>query len=214
VPIPSPFRLTLLAIAALGCGGHTPTPVTAAGSPPPKEPIKPLGLAAFAGQEVTVTPITLVVPLDTLAGRPPFADHGSALSWADSLVGEVLAERGPEVKWVLPPELRKVARRAPTIAPDPDRMGQSLMRERSFDVIPDPLRSNLRTLAALVGGRWVLIPASVAVLSEKTGQVRAEVTLVLADTRTGKVVWRTVSWGIAATPTRALRVAMETVLPI
>jgi hypothetical protein len=188
--------------------------VTVAGSPPPREPIKPFVVTPFAGQQVAVTPLTLVVALDTLSGMAPFSTRAAALAWADSIVGAILTARGPEVKWALPPELRKVARRAPTVAPDPDRMGQSLMRENALETIPDPLRSNLRSLMALLGGRFVFIPAVVTVLPEKTGMVRAEVSLVLADTRTGKVIWRTVTWGVGATPTRALAVALETVLPI
>lgn len=214
MPNQSRVLWSLLALANLACGGHTPAPPPVAGSPPPKEPIKPLGVAPFAGQQIAVIPITLVVPIDTMERVAPFTTHATAIAWADSVVGAALLARGPEVKWALPPELRKVARRAPTVAPDPDRMGQSMMRERSLETVPDPLRSNLRSMMALLNGRFVLIPAAVAVVPEKGGLVRAEITLVLADTRTGKVVWRTVSWGVASTPTRALAVAMESVLPL
>ena len=200
-------------MAALACGGKAPTPVPVAGSPPPREPIKPFVVIPFAGQQVAVTPLTLVVALDTLAQMAPFTARPLALAWADSIVGAILAGRGPEVNWVLPPELRKVARRAPTVAPDPDRMGQSLMRENALETVPDPLRSNLRALMALVGGRFVFIPAVVTVLPERSGLVRAEVSLVLVDTRTGKVIWRTLTWGVGPTPTRALTDAMEAVLP-
>jgi hypothetical protein len=93
-------------------------------------------------------------------------------------------------------------------------MGQSLMRENALETVPDPLRSNLRSLMALLGGRFVFIPAAITVLPEKSGMIRAEVSLVLADTRTGKVIWRTLTWGVGTTPARALTVAMETVLPI
>jgi hypothetical protein len=184
-----------------------------AGSPPPKEPIQPFTVVPFAGQRVAVTPLTLVIALDTLAERAPFAAHPAAIAWADTIVAAVLTARGPEVNWVLPPELRKVARRAPTVAPDPDRMGQSILRDNSLETIPDPLRGNLRSLMALVGGRFVFVPAVVTVLPEESGMVRAEVSLVLADTRTGNIVWRTLTWGVGATPSRALTVAMEAVLP-
>ena len=43
----------------------------------------------------------------------PTATAGRRCLWADSLIGEAFAGRAPEVHWVLPPELRKVARRAP-----------------------------------------------------------------------------------------------------
>jgi hypothetical protein len=129
-------------------------------------------------------------------------------------VGEAFLARGPEVKWVLPRELRKAARRAPTLALDPDRMGQSVLRSAELKDVPDPLRSNLRSLMALVGGRYVMVPAALSFEPDASGLIRAELSLALADTRTGKVFWRTVAWGLGATPTRALSAAMETVLPV
>ncbi|HTS90341.1 MAG TPA: hypothetical protein VMG41_17765 [Gemmatimonadales bacterium] len=169
---------------------------------------------AVAGQSIMVTPLTLIVAVDTLGRVPPLNDRAAALAWADSIVGDELDARRPEVKWVLPPEVRKVARRAPTVAPDPDRMGQSLMRDKHFTEVPDPLREDLRTLVALVGGRMALIPASVALVPAPGGQVRAEIAMALADARTGKVLWRTLTWGTGATPSEALTAAMEAVLPI
>jgi hypothetical protein len=201
-------------MALLACGGKPPTPVPVAGSPPPREPIKPLAVFPFAGQQIAVTPLTLVVALDTLSSVAPFTARPLALAWADSIVGAILTARGPEVHWVLAPELRKIARRAPSVAPDPDRMGQSMLREHALETVPDPLRSNLRSLMALVGGRFVFIPAVVTVLPEHGGLVRAEVSVVLVDTRTGKVIWRTLTWGQGSTPTRALTVAMEAILPM
>jgi hypothetical protein len=163
---------------------------------------------------VTVTPLTLVVAVDTLSQVPPFGDRPATLAWADSMVATLLTERGPDVKWVLPPELRKIARRAPSLAPDPDRMGQSMLRERSVETVPDPLRGKLRSLAALVGGRFIFVPASLTLLPEPSGLVRAELWLALVDSRTGKVVWRTLTWAEAATPPRALRAALEHALPL
>lgn len=161
-----------------------------------------------------MTPLTLIVAVDTLRQTPPFPDHAAALAWADSIVGAQLSSRGPEVKWVLPPELRKIARRSPTVAPDPDRMGQSLLREKSIETVPDPLRGGLRSLVALVGGRYALVPASLTMLAEPSGLVRAEVWLALVDARTGKVLWRTLTWGLGHTPSAALTAAMENVLPV
>ena len=46
------------------------------------------------------------------ANRGPTASR-TALLWADSLIGEAFTGLAPEVRWVLPAELRKVARRSP-----------------------------------------------------------------------------------------------------
>jgi len=217
VPPRSPVWLALAALATLACGGSSPAanvPAPAPARSAPREPIKPFSAVPFAGQSIAVTPLTLIVALDTLARVPPLADRAASVAWADSIIGTALTSRGPEVKWVLPPELRKIARRAPTIASDPDRMGQSLMREKSLESAPDPLRTQLRTLLALVGGRYAFIPAAVSFIPEPSGLVRAEVSLVLVDTRTARVLWRTLTWGVGATPSQALTAAMDNALPV
>ncbi len=214
MPTRSPLWLSALALVTLACGGKPAAPTPARTSAPPREPIKPLITSSLAGQEIAVVPITLVIATDTLPRIAPLNDRVRALAWADSLIGEGFLARGPEVKWVLPPDLRKVARRAPTVAPDPDRMGQSLLRTAELKDVPDPLRSQLRSLMALVGGRFVMVPAALSFVPDTSGAIRAELSLVLADTRTGKVLWRTVAWGLGTTPAAALTAAMATVLPV
>ena len=85
----------------------------------------------------------------------PYRDRRAALLWADSLIGDAFTGRAPEVRWVLPAELRKVARRSPGIVGDPDQMGQATLRSPKLREVPDPLRSSLRNLMAVVGGRAV-----------------------------------------------------------
>ncbi len=160
-----------------------------------------------------MVPLTLVVWEDGLGRFPELRDRARVLVWADSSVGVALQLWAPEVKWILPPELRRIARRAPGVAPDPDRMGQAVMRAERLKDVPDPLRSHLRSLAALTGGRFALVPASLAFLADPSGGLRAELSLVLADTRTGKVAWRSLAWGVGATPAGALAAAMASVLP-
>jgi hypothetical protein len=215
VPIRPPAWLALLIVAIAACGGKTsePAPAPSRASLPPREPVKPLVTLPFAGQRIAVVPITLLVPVDTLARVSPLGDRGLALAWADSIVEGGLSSRRPEVIWVFPAELRKIARRSPTVAPDPDRMGQSLLRDKSFETVPDPLRQHMRSLMAVASGRYALVPAAVTLLPD-AGLVRVEVTMVLTDTRLGKVLWRTVTWGLGATPAQAFTAAMDAVLPL
>lgn len=208
------FRAVLLILSAAACGGKAAPPAAGPAAAPVHEPVQPLVTTLFAGQQVAVVPITLVIAGEALAGEAVFANRAETLRWADSLVGEALVGRGPEVKWVLPADLRKLARRAPTVAPDPDRMGQSILRAQKLEDVPDPLRGHLRSLMALVGGRYALVPAALYFFAEPEGAVRAELTLALADTRTGKVIWRTLAWGTGPTPARALGRSLETVLPV
>lgn len=208
--------ITAIALLTLACGGGQ-KPANPSPQDPKKErePVRPLATTTFAGQSLAVTPLTLVVSDEATAGSPPLDNHAFTLVWADSLFATALIRRSPEVKWVLPAELRKIARRAPTVAPDPDRMGQSLLRGQKIEEVPDPLRTNLRSMMAMVGGRYALVPAALVFTRDTVKQsVLSEMSLVLVDSRTGKVVWRTLAWAHGATPEQALVSSLDLVLPV
>lgn len=200
------FALVLAALLGSACAT---APATAQDQP---EPAQGLALAPMAGQRVPVLPITLLVA-DAPADEFLPADRVARLHWADSLVAAVLLERGPEVTWVFPEELRRAARRAPGTVTDPDRMGQALMRAEGLDRVPDPLRGYLRGLTAMTDSRLVFIPAAVRLAPDSVSGVRAEVSLVLADSRNGAVVWRSRPEATAATAAAAVRAAIVQILP-
>jgi hypothetical protein len=208
-----PARLPLLLplLALLACGGNKPS--TSTPPKPENEPVVPLATVAMSGQQIAVTPLTLLVADEITSQDPHIANRAAALAWADSTILETLNSRGPEVKWVGPIELRKVARRAPTVAPDPDRMGQAMLRAR-FEDVPEPLRTNLRQLVALVGGRFALVPAALVFSRDPDGQSRAELALSMADSRSGKIIWRTLAWGVGPSPEQAFTAALAAVLPV
>lgn len=174
-------------------------------------PAPALLLSPLAGQPIPVLPATyLVADPEVEALLAP--DLRGRLAWADSLIGDALQGRGPEVSWVLPEELRRVARRAPGTVSDPDRMGQAILRADQFKRIPDPLFSQLRSLAAMTNARQVMVPAAIR-FQRVEGGVRAEVVLVLADARSGALLWRSTPVAIAATPRAALSAAVAKILP-
>jgi hypothetical protein len=180
-------------------------------------PILPVPTEGLAGQQVALVPLSLVATdpafqSDTLFDR--YRDRRAALLRADSIIGEAFVGRAPEVKWVLPPALRKLARRAPGIVDDPDQMGQALLRAPKLKVVPDPLRASLRNLMAVAGGRVAMVPAALGFSREADGRIRAELSLVAADTRSGKVVWRSLALGSGAGPDAALSAALAAVLPL
>ena len=180
-------------------------------------PVVPVPVQGLAGQPVALVPLTLVATdpafqADTLFDR--YRDRRATLSWADSVIGEAFVARAPEVKWVLPPALRKLARRAPGIVDDPDQMGQALLRSPKVKDVPDPLRASLRNLMAVVGGRVAMVPAALGFGPEADGRVHAELSLVAADTRSGKILWRSVAGGSGPTPAAALAAALDAVLPL
>ena len=206
----------MVAAATLGaCGGRQ--------HPEEPEPTAPLPTAGIAAQQVAVLPLTLVAAADSLHWGAYLGERRVALAKGDSVLGTLLQARAPEVTWILPDALRRAARRAPGIAPDPDQMGSAILLHGSKhnpEIVPDPLRSELRTLAALAGGgggRYVLVPAGL--VFRQTGgppdhpSGTAELTIVLADVRTGRVGFRTVARGEGADPWTALTRAVKSLTP-
>jgi hypothetical protein len=180
-------------------------------------PVPTVPAEAFAGQQIAIVPLTLLAADSTLQSDTlyaPYRDRRTALTWADSLIGEAFTGRAPEVRWVLPPALRKLARRSPGIVGDPDQMGQAVLRSPKLREIPDPLRSSLRNLVAVAGGRLVMVPAALAFGRDAGGQIRADLSLVAADSRSGRVIWRSVAVGHGAAPEPALQAALAAVLPV
>ena len=183
-----------------------------AGSKPPRG----LATEALSGESVDLLPLTLVVVDPALRGDSGIAALGARqrlLLWADSVVGDAFQGRAPEVNWVLAPRLRQMARRNPGMIPDPDQMGQAILRAPKLTRIPDPLRSSLRELTGIAGGRFAMAPAALGFTRDSAGGFRADLALALADTRRGVVVWRSATFGSGAAPGDALAAAVAAVLP-
>ena len=164
-----------------------------------------------------MTPLALVAAEDTLHWDTLIADRRTTLDKSDSIITTLLTARAPEVTWVGPPELRHVARRAAGIAADPDQMGTPFLRAENIVNVPDPLRYQLRTLMGLVGGRYVLVPAGL-VFRRTVGRpdgrtATAELSVVLIDSRVGKIGWRTVARGDGEDPWTALTRAVKSLTP-
>lgn len=206
----------------LACGGareqahQAMPPVTA-----------PLPTGGLAGQRVAVFPLTLVAAEDSLHWEPYLANRWATLASADSVFVSLLVGRVPEVAWVPPEALRRAARRAAGVAPNPAQMGTAVLRAEGLVDVPDPLRSQLRTVIALAGeggGRYVLIPAALvyrrprgpmpsAAASAGPARGTAELSVVLVDVRVGKVQWRTVARGDGGDPWAALTQAVKALTP-
>ncbi len=201
----------LILLASLSCGGKKPD------QQPTPEPTAPLPTAGLAGQRVALTPLALVAAEDTLHWDALIADRRTTLDKSDSIIAALLTARAPEVTWVGPPELRHVARRAPGIAADPDQMGTPFLRAGNVVDVPDPLRYQLRTLMGLVGGRYAIVPAGL-VFRRTVGRpdgrsATAELSVVLIDSRIGKIGWRTVARGDGEDPWTALTRAVKSLTP-
>lgn len=216
-------RAAACLVAALACSRGTAPTTTPA-------PAAPLPTFVIAAQQVGITPLTLIALDDSLHWQALVGERRAALAKGDSVIGSLLKARAPEVQWLLPDDLRRAARRAPGMAPDPDRMGTAILLRPPgpLATVPDPLRSELRTLAALVGsggGRYVLVPAAVvfrrprpsgdapAAAALPQGVGTAELTVALVDVRTGRVGFHTVARGEGDDPWTALTRAVKSLTP-
>jgi hypothetical protein len=206
-------RLPIAVALAFAAGITVPV---AAAAQARREPPRGLATEALSGQSVALLPLTLVVTDPALRGDSAlagFRDRRRLLLWADSVVGEEFLGRAPEVNWVVPARLRQMARRNPGMMPDPDQMGQAILRAPKLTKIPDPLRSSLRSLTAITGGRFAMSPAALGLSRDSTGAFRADMALALADARSGIVVWRSTTFGTGAAPGDAVAAAIAAVLP-
>jgi len=200
-------------LVAVACGGAKPKP----DQQPVPAATRPLPLAGLASTKVPVLPLTLIGADETL-GWPQFANQRAALASADSVIGTLLPARAPEVTWVLPDELRRQARRSPTFATNPDQMGTAILRAERMEIVPDPLRSELRALVAIADARFALAPAQLVFKRSITpgsppGTGTAELTVVIVDGRLGQVGWRTVARGDGPDPWTALTRAVKALTP-
>lgn len=180
----------------------------------PETPAIALATNGLAGQSVVVMPLTMAVTDRRVPGGTGSTARLATLRQADSLLADLLLERAPEATWILPAELHRTARRAGGIMPAPDKMGQSVMRAPGLKEMPDPLRTYVRQLVALIGGgRFALIPAALYITPGPGDSLTVQLSAVLADGRIGRVVYRTLAVGRGATFVDAYLAALETVLP-
>jgi hypothetical protein len=211
----------LVLLAALSCGGkkseQNPTPA----------PTAPLPTAGIAGQRVALMPLALVGAEEALQWDALIGERRATLDKSDSIIATLLGARAPEVTWVGPAELRHIARRAPGIAPDPDQMGTPFLRASNIVDVPDPIRSQLRTLMGLAGGRYVLVPAGLVFRVASPGATPrgspavkpsghlavAELSVVMIDSRIGRIGWRTIARGEGDDPWTALSRAVKSLTP-
>lgn len=215
---------------AVSCGGARRN------QPPTPAPTAPLPTAGLAGQRVSLFPLTLVAAEDSLRWEAFVADRRGTLTGADSVIVSQLTARATEISWVTPDELRRAARRSAGVAADPDQIGTAVLRGEQLIEVPDPLRYQMRTLAALAGVRFAVVPAALvyrkavkpygrmagdtAVRQYGDTAIRpygntatAELSIVLVDVRLGKVAWRTVARGDGDDPWSALTRALKALTP-
>lgn len=149
-------------------------------------PVMPLPVGSLAGSSALVLVTGTVVFGDSVGD---VADRRVALlESANAALDTALRAGAREVTWHGLPEQRRVARRNPTMSIDPDRLPTSYLISAA-EQVPEPLWTQIRTMAALTGARFAVVPAAVRIAGTP-GALRAEYALIAVDARTGRIVWR------------------------
>lgn len=177
------------------------------------------------GSRAVVMPLQSARP--TAAGAwPGRADtQEEAVRAMDAEFAFALSSRRSAENWALPDAIRRRVERNPLIEVDPDRLAfQGLLaRPDKRDQIYEPLHGQLRSLAALFGTRYVVlplllrvIPAEVADPGMQCGEAQpeqAELLFALIDIRRSSVLWHgTVKSGASCPDSGALLAMLATVV--
>lgn len=181
----------LLGLALHGCGGTSSPP--AAGDARGFVP-------DLSGARV------MVFPVQRLGDVPGDADAELAFA---------LPGRQGTAEWVLPAELRRAVASAPGMDVSLDRLPVDMFLRAEVQRVGDPLYGNLRRLAALTDAQAALIPVQAdyraaappdtmpgtdrSEVADTAGRIpapgRVEVTAVLLEVRSGRVLWHGVVGG-------------------
>ena len=182
------FSVVTLAAAVAACGGGTAR--TNPSDPFATIPISQLPVGSLSGSNVLVLVAGGVVLGDTAGPLTELEGQRTAiLVTANEALDTALRRDARDVNWMGLQEQRRLARRNPTLGLDPDRLPTAYMAGPGVERVPDPLWSSIRTLSAVTGARYAIVPAAVRVTGREGAYV-AEYVVVAADTRSGGVVYR------------------------
>lgn len=149
----------------------------------PAAPALPLG--AFAAERVAVVPLQYW-RADSTGWSTSVAGPGIRVQ-VDSIIAETMRDRGMGSRWAFASDVIRGARRNPTYSTDPTSLGVGRWRSTTpvvGEALPAIVADNLRLISALGDARYALIPVELRV----EGSL-AFLRLVLADTRTRRIVW-------------------------
>jgi hypothetical protein len=173
--------------AAVACASGKP-----ASSAPPARSAPDRSLSMLAAERVAVVPAQALRRDDPMGWGAKLSQPREVLSSLDDEIAFALGERGLRDAWRFAAAIARAARSNPTYAADPYALATVSLRvtERNPDAfIPDPLASQLRTIAGLTDARHVLLPLELLFESQGSGG-RAVLVVVVVDARRSHVLWR------------------------
>jgi hypothetical protein len=174
-------------VATAACSRH------ASGRLDPQDPFASIGvselpIASLAGGGALLFPVGSLVFGDSVSGLA--LRRGDLLDRATAVLDSVLVRDARAVTWHDQDAIRRALRRSPGMGTvDPTLLPTGFLLARKVEVVPDPLWSSLRALAALTGARMAVIPVA-AKLDGREGAVGASYVIAIVDARLGQMVWR------------------------
>ena len=156
------------------------------------------------GSTVVLTPVQGALPTPGGAWPGHAATAEEALRSMDAEMEFALADRRGADNWALPSALRRAVARNPVLDVDPDRLAYQglITAPDARDQLYEPLHGQLRTLAALFGTRYVVLPVQLRMESvpaedaagappcrDGADRQRAGLIVALIDIRRSAVMW-------------------------
>lgn len=162
------------------------------------ETVPSTGFGILRGEAVLILPVQYVqrVPGGWIGGA---SNEAEAARLADTELAFALTERGGRATWVMPEQQKRTLQRRPSIDVDPEALSADEARREGVDLVDvkDPLRSEIRMLAALFDCRYAIMPLNVGYEQDEKSQTGyLGILTFLIDTRRAQVLWS----GVIANP--------------
>jgi hypothetical protein len=149
-------------------------------------------LASFATLHLIVFPVQSLRADDPLGWSAKVTQPKAYLIAVDMALEAAFRERGLGTAWAFPTDLARTAQRNPTYATAPAsiRAGDAarVMERNNASRIPEPVASQIRTLAGFHDARHAMIPVELRFDKEGAGG-RAVLHVVILDVRSSSLVW-------------------------
>ena len=181
-----------LACAAAGAPaqpGAAAATATSAADAPAEPRARPL--ASLADARVVVVPVQALRAGDSLGFAAAAGEPRAWLARVDDEIAYALDERKLRPAWATGAEAARMARRNPTFGVDAYALDVGELRsdpKKGGPELTPALSGKLRSLAALHGGRYVVVPVELRFAAARDGG-RAVLRVVAIDARAAQLVW-------------------------
>lgn len=156
-------------------------------------PLPDAPLNSFASIRLMVLPTQGVRSGDPMGWSAKTGDRRAFLAGIDSVLETAVRDKGLS-SWVLPSDLARTARRNPFYSTNPAEIRAAdavrFLERKRDENIPEPVASQLRTLAGFHDARYALVPVEIRFEPGSTpGTGRAILRVAVLDVRGSRLVF-------------------------